>query len=385
MRIGVFHPTIDMCGGAEVVAVATVNALIQNGYEVVLFVNKNVDQKKITEMIGENLSSCKTVVSPTFLKQRAMFHVYESAARSFIFKSFCDILIDTYSCCVFPWINVSYIHFPYLNNNEFRRKFPYVKRPNVYSVLMTPYAIFEKNLEKYDEKLLLANSYFTAKAIKESLGAESSVLYPPIPKAFFTKESPNYELSRKNIVVSVARFAGYGKGVELVPEIANLVDKKTKFVMIGLAHNLAVVETVKKRIRELKLEDRVSIITNASRETIISYLRSAKVYLHTMKGEHFGISIAEAMAMGCMPVVHNSGGAPEFVPDEYRYNDLNQAAEIVEKAILKWDPKTSKKMMASAERFSEVNYSKNFIRLFMKYSDSLKKNSLAKKKFVKKS
>jgi glycosyltransferase involved in cell wall biosynthesis len=358
-----------MYGGAEVVAVATVNALVQNGYEIVLFVNKTVDQKRITEMIGERLSSCKVIVKPIFLEPRATFHVYESAARSLIFKSYCDLLVDTYSCNIFPWIDVSYIHFPYLNNYDFRRKFPYLKTPHIRSVLTTPYAIFEKNLEKYDGKLLLANSFFTAKAIKESLGAEARVLYPPIPNALFTKESPKYELPRENIVVSVARF-GYGKGVELVPEIANLVDKKTKFVMIGLAHDLVVVETVKKRIRDLKLEDRVSIITNASRETIISYLRSAKVYLHTMKMEHFGISIAEAMAMGCIPVVHNSGGAPEFVPDEYRYNDLNQASDIVKKAILKWDSKTSRELTARAEQFSEANYSKKFIKLFMKYSDS---------------
>ena len=118
-----------MCGGAEVVAVATANALVQNGHDVVLLTNKCVDQEKILAMVGEPLSSAIRVeVKGTPLDPRGIFHLYESAARSLTFKSKCDVLIDTYSNCVFPWTNVSYIHFPYLNNCDFYPKFPYVKR-----------------------------------------------------------------------------------------------------------------------------------------------------------------------------------------------------------------------------------------------------------------
>ncbi len=46
-----------------------------------------------------------------------------------------------------------------------------------------------------------------------------------------------------------------------------------------------------------------------------------------MEGEHFGISIVEAMALGCLPIVHDSGGMREFVPAQYRYTSIEQAAE----------------------------------------------------------
>ncbi|MBN1244238.1 glycosyltransferase [Candidatus Bathyarchaeota archaeon] len=373
MRIGVFHPALDMYGGAELVAVATANALAQNGYDTVLFVNKWVDYKKIEEMMGAPLSSSvKVMVHPAFLQPRGMFHLYESAFRSLAFKASCDILIDTYSSYIFPWIDVSYMHFPYLNNYEFRSKFPYLKSAHLSQVLTVPYAAFEKNLENYDEKLILANSYFTAKAIKESLGAESKVLYPPVPSALSEKNIASFESPRENLVVTIARF-GPDKNVDLIPQIAHQTDKNVRFLMIGLAHDLAVVQAVKRRIKELKLEDRVTLMINASRQDIKKSLSKAKVYLHTKKMEHFGISIAEAMSMGCLPVVHNSGGAPEFVPNRYRYNDLREAAEIVEKAIYQWDPDKARSVVKIAERFSETNFSIRFIDLFIDYCDSLKK------------
>jgi glycosyltransferase involved in cell wall biosynthesis len=373
MRIGVFHPALDMYGGAEVVAVATANALVQNGYDVVLFINRQIDQRRINEMVGEPLSpSIKVIVKPTFLQPRAMFHLYESAVKSLSFKSNCDILIDTYSCCFFPWIDISYVHFPYINNYQFRPKFPYLKTPRLWNALTIPYTIFEKNLKNYNETLLLANSYFTAKAIKESIGVESKILYPPIPYALCEKDDASFESPRENLVVTIARF-GQGKGVELIPEIARLTDKSIRFLMIGLAHDLNVVQAVKRRIKQLKLEHNVTIITDASRQKIKESLSKAKVYLHTKKMEHFGISIAEAMAMGCLPVVHNSGGTPEFVPDQYRYDNLQEAARIVERAIQQWTPEKARGMMEIAERFSETNFAKRFIEIFTDYCNYFKR------------
>lgn len=370
MTVGIFHPPLDLFGGAEVVAVVSANALAQNGYDVVLFSDKMVNQKRIKEMVGEPLKpSIKIVVNKSFFQPRGKFHLYESAVRSSSFKPYCDVLFDTYSCYVFPWIDVSYLHFPYLNNYEFKPKFPYLKLPHLRHLFTVPYAIFEKNLEDYSKKLLLTNSYFTARVIKESLGVEPKVLYPPIPTVLFKQRDVYLNSPRKDLVLTVARF-GQGKGVELVPEIAANTASNIHFVMVGLAHDLNVVQAVKNKIKAFHLTDRVTIITDASRQKIMSLLSQAKVYLHTTKMEHFGMSIAEAMAMGCTPIVHDSGGAPEFVPDQYRYKDKNDASMKVNSAIGKWTPAESQKMLKSAERFSEANFAERLIELFKDYCDS---------------
>jgi len=46
-----------------------------------------------------------------------------------------------------------------------------------------------------------------------------------------------------------------------------------------------------------------------------------------MEGEHFGIAPMEALASGCITLVHNSGGSGEFIPEEFRWStfeDLKQ-------------------------------------------------------------
>jgi len=71
VKVGVFHPALDYYGGAEFVAVVIVNTLAKSGYEVELFVNKEVDQRKTEEILGERVSSSvKIIVKPTFLQPR---------------------------------------------------------------------------------------------------------------------------------------------------------------------------------------------------------------------------------------------------------------------------------------------------------------------------
>ena len=373
MKVGVFHPALDWYGGAEVVAVATANSLIAQGHEVVLFINRWVDQNKIKEMIGEPLSSSiKVIVKPDLLSPRGDFQFYESVAKCFILKKYCDILVDTYNCCVLPWNDVIYIHFPYPYYIYFKAQFPYLRNSAAFrDIVRMPYVLLEKGLANYDDKLLLANSYFTAKATADAWGVIPEVLYPPIPSAMFDESNVLLE-PRENLVVTLARF-GQGKEVELIPKIASLTDKNIKYLMIGLAHDPKVIKDVEIKIRQLQLEDRVTILTNASRQEIKSKLSRAKVYLHTKKDELFGISIAEAMAMGCLPVVHNSGGAPEFVPDQYRYNEMYEAAAIVENAVHSWNSEKAQKMMEIAVRFSETNFSNRFAKLFTEYCDSREK------------
>ena len=71
----------------------------------------------------------------------------------------------------------------------------------------------------------------------------------------------------------------------------------------------------------------VKLILNANRDDVSGVLKRAKVFLHTKRREHFGISTVEATEYGCLPVVHDSGGARETVPiDELRFQSLMEAA-----------------------------------------------------------
>jgi len=368
LRVGVFHPTLNMYGGAELVALVVTNTLAKNGYEVELFVNKRVNQKEIKKKLGEEIhSTVKIIAKPSFIQPRDSLDLYQTIFRSFTFKSKCDVWIDTYSNCIFPWTNICYIHFPFFNHTFFNPRFPYLKSRHLYHVSGIPYVLFGKNIVNSDGKLILANSNLTAHEIRKFSRTNAEVLYPPVPSTFFDNNPKNLvKGQRKNLVVTVSRF-GPDKGLEKVPYIASLTDDKINFALIGLVSDKNVLLSIQEDVKKLRLTGRVKFLPNISKRDIKLILKNAKIYLHTMVGEHFGISIVEAMAMGCIPIVHDSGGAREFVPRNFRYKNIYDAAEKIRKGIYEWSPSKAMEIVKIAERFREKNFSNRFIKLFENY------------------
>jgi glycosyltransferase involved in cell wall biosynthesis len=368
VKVGVFHPSLWKYGGGEVVCLIVTNTLAKNGYDLELFVSKKSDQVQVRKMLGEEISpSVKITVRPSFTQPGDSLDLFPIIVNSFSLKSRCDILVDTYSNCIFPWTDVCYVHFPFLNHYFYRPGFPYLRRGYTRYALGLPYVVYAKKLQNYDDKLIIANSKFTASMIKELLNVNVKVIYPPVPSVSFNESLDSLTQSpRTNTVVTVSRFSN-DKGLEKIPYIAKLTEGNARFVLIGLLHDLKVYESLTQIIKGLGLSKKVELLPDAPRPQLENTLRKAKVYLHTMVGEHFGISIVEAMAMGCIPIVHNSGGMKEFVPDRYRYETLHEAARKIERALNEWTPEKAKEIIEIAKQFSESNFAYNFAKAFSSY------------------
>ncbi len=102
-------------------------------------------------------------------------------------------------------------------------------------------------------------------------------------------------------------------------------------------------------------------------------LAKAKVYVHCAQNEHFGITIVEAMAAGCVPVVHNSGGPKEIVSDDvgFRWSDLDEAAGQVRRAMEDDELRQSLSRAAVAKSVSyrpEV-FESRLARVYAEYED----------------
>lgn len=367
MKVGIFCPTLNVFGGGEVVAITMANTLALNDYEVILFSYSKITQREIVKFFGKTVNpSIKIIVKPSIIKPKGIIDFYQTTFCSYFLKSKCDIWIDTYSCRIFPWTHISYIHFPFLNHFYYKKHFPYVKDKHLLQICGLPHVFWEKNLIDDDNKLLLANSHYTATEIKRFSGRKALVLYPPIPSFCFSSSETLYKTRRRNLVVTVSRF-GEGKELEKIPYIASLTEKHIKFIIIGRVHHKKILLSLQKLIKKLDLTNRITLLTDVSKLEIKRFLQNAKVYLHPKVGEHFGISIAEAMAAGCIPIVHDSGGPREFVPQNLRYRNINEAAEKITKNINNWTFHESIKIVKIAERFKEESFSKNFMKHFMQY------------------
>jgi glycosyltransferase involved in cell wall biosynthesis len=100
------------------------------------------------------------------------------------------------------------------------------------------------------------------------------------------------------------------------------------FVLIGRLSHSSVSDLIRTRAQELQLPLTVHI--DATEEVKEEVLGSSRFYLHAKQFEHFGIALVEALALGCIPFVHNSGGQVEIVtPEILRYTSGDELPEKV--------------------------------------------------------
>jgi alpha-1,2-mannosyltransferase len=356
--VGVFSPVINWCGGAEWVAVGIINALKEHGHQVVILSDSPLNQERFKGIFNRTVSADKQIIFPLkFFQSTDLKNIYTDAIRLLLLKSKCQVVIDTFSNAILPGANISYIHHPLLRRVEIGA--PYLRN----KLFFVPYQYYlRSSTNNFKNKLVLANSKFTAEAIRAETGIDAQVLYPPVMSEI-TPQQRDFDGKRENNVITVGRICK-GKNLTIIPKIAKLTRKDISFTIAGLLESGEIMLSLLRLIKELNVADRVKIMTNVKRDQLKNVLLSSKVYLHPKIDEHFGISIVEAMALGCTPVVHNSGGPREFVSRDFRYNSIEEAAKQVEKAIDDWSPMQARKTSEYTERFDENMFSKQFINIF---------------------
>jgi len=111
--IGIFHPLLNACGGAEWVAVNIINNLKRAGHRIVVLNNEKTDQQKIKRLFGRRVDANDEIILPFQLFHDGDLHnVYTDGLRALFLRTKCDVLIDTQSNALLPAADISYIHFP---------------------------------------------------------------------------------------------------------------------------------------------------------------------------------------------------------------------------------------------------------------------------------
>ena len=107
-------------------------------------------------------------------------------------------------------------------------------------------------------------------------------------------------------------------------------DLNIKFVLIGKHRD--------RSIEHLKsvAPPNVEFTGFVSDEELLGWYQKAKVYCQLSMYESFGMTLAEAMACGCVPVAADCAALPEVVGDTgfyVPYGDPKATAEAIEKAL----------------------------------------------------
>ena len=148
------------------------------------------------------------------------------------------------------------------------------------------------------------------------------ILYPPCSISIYKEAAKNSR--RQNIIVSFAQFRPEKRQDLQIKILAQLKDRLNNYPgfqdlelhIIGGVRNADdqnILDQLVEYSKELGVQNYVKFLPNGSIDQILEEFAKAKIGIHTMKEEHFGITLIEMMAAGLIMVTHNSAGAQDDI------------------------------------------------------------------------
>jgi glycosyltransferase involved in cell wall biosynthesis len=336
MRVLIFHALLELTGGSGKLALELSKALNELGYNIKLITfYRDLDalERSINLLTPNYRPNIIAKPVPTvynfldlILSERLVRFKRLILTNSFLKKlqkSDCDLLFDTDSNVPLD-VDISYIHYPTVA--------PGYGKGIIYKF----YNLLVKHYSKLLEgtpKLVLTNSSWTANNIityYPKLSDRVYVLHPPVDVEYFN-DLLTYDKER--LVITVSRFTPE-KNLGEVLKVAKVL-RSYDFLLVGSASKYSepVIKYLRTRIESENLNN-VELKVNVSRDELRKLLSRAKYYLHPPFPEHFGISVVEAMAAGCIPIVYRDGGIwydiVNKVSDILGYRDINEVPNIIE-------------------------------------------------------
>ena len=327
MKVLLIHPRLSVKGGGERVAIHSILAATKAGHEVSLL-SEEFDEASFADFYGcpglfdkvdrFYYPAFKPVLGPRFLLyQRLIYHWLR--IRKAVSRDSFDIVLSTQDIGYVPSTHAPVIQYCY-----FPEYFSHLQTGSspVWRLYYRPASTYYRNRVRR-VGILLSVSDFTRGFVAKKWERDSKTVYPPCPVEDYS-EFTNVK-SRENLVVTIGRIVPE-KRFHLFIELARIVPK-TRFVAIGSLSDetSAYYDQLKKSAPE-----NVSFVLSPLRK-VKDILARAMAYVHCAENEHFGITIVEAMAAGCVPIVHDSGGPKEIVTSDvgFRWSNLSVAARQI--------------------------------------------------------
>jgi len=236
-----------------------------------------------------------------------------------------DALFSTENEMDFHRRGIQYIHHPWL----------YLPRPDAemhwYHRIPGTLAVYRKSClmlahasaRGLSENVTLANSRFVADRFRSVYGTCAAVVCPPVPGDF---QNLPWE-QRRNAVAAVGRIDPIKRWEFAVETVESLRQRGHDLELTLMGHSNSPSYVARMEAMSTS-RPWFRVIRDVSRTDLLAELSRHRYGIHPMEDEHFGIAPAEMLRAGCLPFVHNSGGAVEIVGGDSRltFEGVNDAS-----------------------------------------------------------
>jgi glycosyltransferase involved in cell wall biosynthesis len=330
------HPQFNVVGGAELVALHILRWLTQQrAFRTTVVTLRKVDVEAVHSMTGVDIDPRRIEVRLAYcpkqiLEAESRFELMKlaflhRAARKL--SPSADLCLSTYGEMDFGKQGFQYIHHPSFADKSVLRRYAMIGKEN--ALLRAPGAsvLYRKTLfgvsgdspGGFARNVTAVNSHFTGEIVREVYGIDATVLSPGFLPARRKVDLKPWG-RRQFRFVAVGRIAPDKCYLQLL-DLFNALSKRfnnAAFTIVGAELDATYAREVRRKTQELHLP--VEFVTSAGRKDVDRLLQTSTFFVHAKPFEHFGIAIVEAMAQGCLPFVHDSGGQVEIVtPKVLRY------------------------------------------------------------------
>jgi glycosyltransferase involved in cell wall biosynthesis len=242
-----------------------------------------------------------------------------------------DVLVSTGAEIAAPGAAVQYLHVPLFADGSELRLLEGRTVARSRQLLWRAYSgaarlLARGNAEAYRQPLTLTNSAWTAEHVREVLGVQPRVVWPPVP-ALPGPALPWAE--RENGFVCIGRIEPAKRVLEMIDcvEALRRAGHDVHLHVVGRGEG-GYAERVRQRCRGSDAARYEGALDNAALGALLGRHRYG---LHGFACEHFGIAVAQMVAAGCVVLAPDEGGQVELLGGEpaLLYGDFAEAARKI--------------------------------------------------------
>ena len=375
--VGFFHPYCSAAGGGERVLWHSIHAL-QKRYSFVRCVvytgDGGLQPAAILNKVQERFKIALRDINFVYLKRRGCVEARSWPRFTILGQSLGSMVLgleallqlaphvymDTtgyaFTLPLFRWLGgckvASYVHYPTVSSDMLRAVGSQVSSynnssavahsPSLTRIKLCYYRLFALLYGFMGRRsdVVMVNSSWTHCHIRGLWSpAQLFIVYPPCDTANFER-LPLKRSTQTFRIVSVSQFRpekNHHGQLRILAQLVKVVpSQRVKLILVGSCRNAEDerrVDDLRHFAEELRISDHVEFRVNVGFEKLRQELSQAAAAIHTMENEHFGISVVECMAAGCVMVAHGSGGPREDIVVEWEGRPTGYLAETEDQFV----------------------------------------------------